>query len=132
MRFKDRLGQKLPSESLICEYRSAEKLFSARFGKSQLFLPRLFHTDVFDYSAMHSAFLQTEFVECLTSEFPAEYNVYRLFFCAEQQDHPLMLTVDSAVKAERILSKLTAYAPHVEIRPEVRVPSRGSFNAPRH
>lgn len=130
MKFKTRSGAPISPADLTDEYRASEKLFSVRFGKEHLFLPRLFHTVCFPYSEMRYAFLQTEFVECLTSEFPAEYNVYRLFFCSGEPSDSLKLTVDSAVKAERILSKLALLAPKVEIRPEVRAPSRGSFNAP--
>ncbi len=129
MRFKDISGKLLESKEFAGGYKSAEKLFAFRFGQNELFIPRFLSATVIPYRLLKYAYLETEYVECLTSEFPAEYNVHRLFFYLEDESFA-KAGVDSHVIAERLLAKLLQKAPHVEIRPEKLILEKGA--AKRH
>ncbi len=120
MRFKNMSGGVLKASRYETEYKEAEKLFSLRFGKETLFFPGFFSTKAIAYAELCSAYLETEFVECRTSELPAEYNVYRLFF-QDKAERVIKRSVDSRVKAERILAKLLQKAPHVELLSERKI-----------
>lgn len=116
MRFLDQTNNPLQSTpALAAEYKAAERLFSARFGTEHLFLPRLLRARTIAYTALRQAFLQMEFVECPTSEFPAENYIYWVSFC-DEAEHALQLRLDSYTKAARILERLAQAAPHVQIR----------------
>lgn len=123
MRLTNIKNQTIDAAKYAKEYKAAERLFAVRFGINALFVPGLFRVKCMEYAQMRYAYIETEFVECLTSEFPAEYNVFRLYFCADQK-HKLIVSVDSRVKAERILAKLAQMAPSVELRPEQRASGR--------
>jgi len=124
MRFKNAFDAS-PCEKASCARAcaEAEKLFSLRLGSAAIFLPGLFCTKVLPYDEIRFAYLETEYIECRTSEFPAEYDLFRLCFhkdAAQCVKH----SVGSRVKAERILARLGQLAPQVEIRAELEKDNR--------
>lgn len=115
MRFFNFSAQPLAEPALAAEYRAAERLFSVRFGTAHLFIPRLFRARAIPYAAIRQGALQMEFVECPTSEFPAECYIYHLTLYNEAGES-LPLKLDSYEKARRILQRLQTAAPHAQIR----------------
>ena len=114
MTFRDVFKNKLPSAALGAEYAAAEKKYAVRLGAAHLFIRRLFRTDCLPFSAITDICFENERVDCPTSEFPFEGNIYRLYFSAGGPK-PCVLEVDSAVKAERILDAVKARAPQALI-----------------
>ncbi|MDO5112186.1 MAG: hypothetical protein Q4E65_07760 [Clostridia bacterium] len=114
MTFKDRFGQKLPAAALEAEYKAAEKKFSVRLGDAHLFIRRLFRTDCLPFSSIVEICFEDERVDCPTSEFPFEGNIFRLYFTTDAPT-PCKVEVDSAVKAERIRDAVSARAPQAKV-----------------
>ncbi len=115
MIFKDAFGTKSQNAALHAEYKEAERKFAVRLGASHLFIRRLFCADFLPYASIREIVLENEYVQCPTSEFPFEGNVFRLYF-ATDAPKPSMVEVDSIVKAERIRDAVSAKAPQADVR----------------
>lgn len=118
MTFKDAFGNKANDAALHTEYKEAEKKFAVRLGVSHLFIRRLLRADFLPYTSIREIVLENEYVECPTSEFPFEGNVFRLYFSSDAPK-PCVVEVDSIVKAERIRDAVSARAPQASVKGRV-------------